>query len=381
MVVALPIYSFILILSRILRSLILVYLIDKGGSNVLDFYQVYSLLLIFLVIVPQIISQRLVNSSLVEIDSVRFLFFNSLLIMLLSIPIITFFYGPSYLLLSFLSFYILEVPVFSNNRIKIKYKILFSCLMVFLCSGTLYWDLDLESFIKIDAIVKFVILFAIIFTLPKDLETVFYARKWKESFRNENFSLCYFFNGIIGLSKYRLIDQALIYFTGMIPLIIMNKLVEIIYGYGSILSSAIYSRNFKENKVIKFKIFKHDKLIRIFFIFAFFVSFPFLLKMEIERDFIQGAILAIGASMLLAYWWVELAFYSKIRIHHSLFLMSIVNHIRDIILYSAFIFLMYFKMTMSLHWNIFIICALLIVVLSLICSKFQRESLNEYIVY
>ncbi|EHZ2574227.1 hypothetical protein K5N30_003096 [Vibrio parahaemolyticus] len=161
----------------------------------------------------------------------------------------------------------------------------------------------------------------------------------------------------------------------------MNKLVEIIYGYGSILSSAIYSRNFKENKVIKFKIFKHDKLIRIFFIFAFFVSFPFLLKMEIERDFIQGAILAIGASMLLAYWWVELAFYSKIRIHHSLFLMSIVNHIRDIILYSAFIFLMYFKMTMSLHWDIFIICALLIVVLSLICSKFQRESLNEYIVY
>ena len=61
------------------------------------------------------------------------------------------------------------------------------CLMVFLCSGTLYWDLNLESFIKIDAIIKFVILFAIIFTLPKDLETVFYARKWKESFRNENF--------------------------------------------------------------------------------------------------------------------------------------------------------------------------------------------------
>ncbi len=368
--------SVVLILSRILRSLYLLYLIKGISPQSLESYEQYTLSLIFLVIIPQVTSQRLLNLSITNNEKLRVLFYKVLIVSFLSFPIILFTSGIESLYLCLVSFYILEIPIYSNKNLSPKFKLYISILYIIVIFVAFYNDFDIEGFLVIDTIFKAIAFSTFIFISTK---FEFGKLKLKSLFNEEEYTLSYIVNGVIGLSKYRFFDLILINFNFNNDLLLVNRMVEMIYGYVSIISSSIYSNNFNNGKIKTFKISNHDRLLSLTALIISSLSIICASLYFKNEYYINLIVLGGLISSILIYWWGELAYYSRLRVYHKLFQESIKCHVLDVFNY-AYLMCVINTIIIGIDWW-FLVTSICLSVFFVYKSRvFQRQRLNEYII-
>ncbi len=372
--------SVFLILSRIIRSLFFLVLVKELSTDGVDFYELYTTSLILLVILPQIVSQRLVNGSLINVEELGFLLKRLMIVSCIALPIVTVFFGIKSIFLALLPFYILEVPFFSNAKIKQSIKVGISAVQVVLVLLCFYSQIELIEFIAIDTIFKCLVYGSLVFLLTKKSK----CKEMKsEAPSSENISIAYLSNGLIGLSKYRFVDLILINIEVSNTFLLINRVVDMCYGYVSIISASLFSRGYKkEGLITSFYLSKYDRVSNVLLLILAILFYLVYFLLSYENQVVEVFLITSFLISSLGFWWLELAYYAKIRILHAKYTDSIKLHLCDFSLYIFLLFLIFYANCSSDNFKYILVIPILFIVYPLMYffRQKQRSWLHEYIV-
>jgi len=319
----------IFIFQRLVRSFVLMILISSLDGEERSYYQLYALLIVFSVCLPQIFLQRV---NVLGLREPKFLtssyYFCVGASILLSILLLVFSDGLTvleYMGLTLLPFMAIEVPFFQNTYMSNFFRMLYSlAVLVFCLSITLFFEGGIVEFILIDSVVRLLAVSTVLYYCGKP----FFCRQ-------EKLSLSFFLNGFVGISKFRLLDVILAFLPTSAHELIYGRILEIFYGNVSLVSNRIYAAK----QQLPFRVLRGSNIILLFILlFSLLVGYisSLLLRLEWPVVVVAGLNL-LPILILLTLWWFELSYFSKIRIVSGLYGKSLVFHLCDFFIVLCFI--------------------------------------------
>lgn len=309
---------------RLVRSIVLILLISSLGDSQLGFYQLYALIIILCVCLPQVFLQRLNVEGLRSpgplLNSLLVCCITSLVLLLVLLCV-----GELSLVeiggLALLPFMAIEVPFFQGVYTSPRLKIAYFIFATFFGSGYLLWgDGDLALFFLVESLARLAVMCSLL--------------KWYKMVRIEKIKplkVSFFFNGFVGISKFRVLDFILATMPVGASELVYGRFLEMFYGYTSLASNRFYAAG-ERLPLVAFRWSLWLPLVMLIAAISFLFLSEWLLLKADAPVIISSGLCITPLFLLLVVWWLELSYFSKVRVMTEKYISSLIYHLADFFL-------------------------------------------------